>query len=869
MYHLNKCLLLTFLIILSAILTRCHKTFNNFQTRILRNIESGCSLPEHPPFGKWSVIGSSEKWSPHQLLPSGNFLGVSCVDGYVIEGSPFMNCMNNNKWSNDIGRCLKKCPPLQSTPHLNVRCYDKTERSINCSQATDGSSAEIQCDPFYEVSSIETDTTIACYGGTWNSKIPECVLACGKNKDLDNSMIIGGRVAKKGAYPWHAAIYDIKTSILICGATLIHLRVVLTAAHCITKDGSYSKNDFLIAVEKYHRQLNHPEDIDAQFSTVQEIFLPERYHGMDEMYKNDLAIVVTKISFTLTEAVRPICIDWNSKYTSKSIRISRDGYVTGWGYTEEDGKPSGILNELRVSLIDHSSCLEHFSDRFPKFTLEDKMCAGHLNKNMSVCKGDSGGGLVFKFNERFHISGVVSLGPTSSRSTTYSCDSQQYGLYTNISQHKKFLREKLALADTLNTDDEKGTPISVLNCFLPGHPQDGQWSVDDNFKNREFLPGQMVKSGTRLTIKCQDLYILNSTTFIECENGSWSSTIGNCLKTCPSLFNTTTVNVHCTPKNNSTSTEPCVNVTDGTLALFECAPFYEDFSLSRNPLQVCVDGKWDKPSPVCSPVCGKPDEDTNGKIFFPWHVGIYSSTSKNPVCSGSLINERVIVTAGHCVKDASFNLKSRDAFLVSVGGRYRTLNDPRDIEHIQTSELESIWVPESSYKYNVEGMYYQDIAILVTRRTFKLNSRVSPVCLNKRTFANTTSKTRNIYTSGWGYGIEENHNPGLLKTFNVSHSFSFCLSHEEFRHFNEFLIVDKMCNSQGDKGSMVCYGDTGAGLVVQFNDGHYYLSGVLSLFPNSSHTEGACDRQKFSVYTSTFLYMFNFILKKEADYRPQ
>ena len=42
------------------------------------------------------------------------------------------------------------------------------------------------------------------------------------------------------------------------------------------------------------------------------------------------------------------------------------------------------------------------------------------------------------------------------------------------------------------------------------------------------------------------------------------------------------------------------------------------------------------------------------------------------------------------MKDASFNLKSRDAFLVSVGGRYRTLNDPRDIEHIQTSEVNSI-----------------------------------------------------------------------------------------------------------------------------------------------------------------------------------
>ena len=68
---------------------------------------------------------------------------------------------------------------------------------------------------------------------------------------------------------------------------------------------------------------------------------------------------------------------------------------------------------------------------------------------------------------------------------------------------------------------------------------------------------------------------------------------------------------------------------------------------------------------------------------------------------------------------------------------------------------------------------------------------------------------------------------------------------------------------------MVCYGDTGAGFVVQFSDGQYYLSGVLSLFPNSSHTEGACDRQKFSVYTITYNYLFDFILKKEAEYRPQ
>jgi secreted trypsin-like serine protease len=47
----------------------------------------------------------------------------------------------------------------------------------------------------------------------------------------------------------------------------------------------------------------------------------------------------------------------------------------------------------------------------------------------SVCSGDSGGGLVFKFDGRYYVTGIVSLSPQAS---TGGCDTQQYGLYTKV-----------------------------------------------------------------------------------------------------------------------------------------------------------------------------------------------------------------------------------------------------------------------------------------------------------------------------------------------------------------------------------------------------------------------------------------------------
>lgn len=118
-----------------------------------------------------------------------------------------------------------------------------------------------------------------------------------------------------------------------------------------------------------------------------------------------------------------------------------NGYVTGWGFTFEYKQPSEVLKELTVPTVSNLQCLKNIPENFERFLTGDKICAGFLDSNTSVCQGDSGGGLVFKYGLKYYIMRIVSTSPPSGTSEG-GCDSQGYSLYTKVLSYINFFVEK-------------------------------------------------------------------------------------------------------------------------------------------------------------------------------------------------------------------------------------------------------------------------------------------------------------------------------------------------------------------------------------------------------------------------------------------
>jgi secreted trypsin-like serine protease len=521
----------------------------------------------------------------------------------------------------------------------------------------------------------------------------------------------------------------------------------------------------------------------------------------------------------------------------------------------------------------------------------------------SVCNGDSGGGLVFKFSNRFFIAGVVSLSPLANTAGG-GCNSHQYGVYTVVYNYDHFIlrnmvRFKPAIGDdsmcescttvtpppttieetgstadpTKPTEPTKSTERPQDGCILPEHPNSGRWSVLGN-SAPEFSPGKFVAKHTILVVQCNEKHKLDGLEYLVCRSGSWSAKVGKCLKTCSSLQNTLTTKVVCL--FNTKETDHCTDPVDGTLAKFTCAPFYEEKGINLAPL-LCVDGTWSRPPPKCVPVCGQKSipstalivkGDTTNKGEFPWQVAIYQRRgleTNQLICGGTLISERIILTAAHCVTDYEGKVLSKSNYTLAVGKYYRSYSDPRDTPQAQFSEVDDIFVPVQ-YKGMVQN-YFGDIAIMVSKRIFQFSQTVQPVCLDwTKTYLDDflKSDTKGLgHISGWGF-TEENQKPSdELRSIRLPLiSRQNCLS-QLGEDFEIYLTFDKLCAGY-QNGTSVCKGDAGGGLVFKHANNRFYIFGILSLAPSSDM--GGCDTHQYALYTDVKYYVDSFLLGKVARY---
>ncbi|XP_051579761.1 suppressor of tumorigenicity 14 protein homolog [Myxocyprinus asiaticus] len=217
-----------------------------------------------------------------------------------------------------------------------------------------------------------------------------------------------------------------------------------------------------------------------------------------------------------------------------------------------------------------------------------------------------------------------------------------------------------------------------------------------------------------------------------------------------------------------------------------------------------------------------------GEGEFPWQVSLHIKNIAH-VCGGSLINDRWIVTAAHCVQDDGKTRYSQpgtwEAYLGLHTQRAKQAATRRNIKQV---------IAHQSYNHYT---YDFDIALMELDSPVTFSETIRPICLP--TANDVYPAGLPVTITGWGATREGGSGATVLQKAQV-------------RIINS-TVCDKLMNGQITSrmtcagvlsgGVDACQGDSGGPMCYSSND-RMYLAGVVSW------GDGCARRNKPGIYTT-------------------
>ncbi|XP_016978777.2 proclotting enzyme [Drosophila rhopaloa] len=265
---------------------------------------------------------------------------------------------------------------------------------------------------------------------------PRLATGCGISGATSNR-VVGGMEARKGAYPWIAALGYFEESNrnalkFLCGGSLIHSHYVVTSAHCI--------NPMLTLVRLGAHDLSKPTEPGAIDFRIRRTVVHEHFDL--NSISNDIALIeLNGVGTPLPGNISPICLPEAAKFLQQDF-VGMNPFVAGWGAVKHQGPTSQVLRDAQVPIVSRQSCEQSYKSVFQFVQFSDKvLCAG--SSSVDACQGDSGGPLMMPQLEvnvyRFYLLGLVSFG--------YECARPNFpGVYTRVASYVPWIKKHLSLA---------------------------------------------------------------------------------------------------------------------------------------------------------------------------------------------------------------------------------------------------------------------------------------------------------------------------------------------------------------------------------------------------------------------------------------